>query len=59
MELTLRVLVAAALLSSVDVGAAAQENNPPSQAQAAAARDINALIRQMLAERIPANDIPV
>ncbi len=59
MELTLRVLIAAALLGSVDARAAAvQENNPPPQAQAAAARDINALIRQVLADRIPAKDIP-
>lgn len=59
MELTLRVLIAAALLGSVHARAAAvQENNPPSQAQAAAARDINTLIRQVLADRIPAKDIP-
>jgi hypothetical protein len=35
-----------------------QENNPPSQNQAAAARDLNALVRQVLADRIPAKDIP-
>ena len=59
MELTLRVLIAAALLGGVHARAAAvQENNPPSQAQSAAARDINALIRQVLADRIPAKDIP-
>ena len=59
MELALRVLIAAALLSSVHARAAAvQENNPPSQAQAAAARDINALVRQVLTDRIPAKDIP-
>ena len=59
MELALRVLIAAALLSSVHVRAAAvQENYPPSQAQAAAARDINALVRQVLTDRIPAKDIP-
>jgi hypothetical protein len=57
-ELALRVLIAAALLSSVHARAAAvQENNPPSQAQAAA-REINTLIRQVLADRIPAKDIP-
>ena len=59
MELALRVLIAATLLSSVHARAAAvQENNPPSQAQAAAARDINALVRQVLIDRIPAKDIP-
>ena len=59
MELALRVLMAAALLSSVHARAtAAQENNSPSLAQAAAARDLNALVRQVLADRIPANDIP-
>ena len=59
MELALRVLIAATLLSSVHARAAAvQENNPPSQAQAAAARDINALVRQVLIDWIPAKDIP-
>ena len=59
MELALRVLIAAALLSGVHARAAAvQENSPPSQAQAAAAAEINALIRQVLADRIPAKDIP-
>jgi hypothetical protein len=33
-----------------------QENSPPSQATAA--RDINALVRQVLTDRIPAKDIP-
>jgi hypothetical protein len=59
MELTLRVLITVALLSCVHARAAAvQENTPASQAQAAAARDINALVRQVLADRIPAKDIP-
>ena len=59
MELTIRVLVAAALLNSVHARAAAvQENSPPSQAHAAAGRDLNALVRQVLADRIPAKDIP-
>jgi hypothetical protein len=58
MELTLRVLLAATLLGGVHASAAAvQDNNPTSQAQPAA-RDINALIRQVLADRIPAKDIP-
>ena len=59
MEVTLRVLIAAAMLSSVHARAATvQENTPPLQAQADAARDLNALIRQVLADRIPVKDIP-
>ena len=59
MERMLRGLIAAALLISVHPRAVAvQENSPPSQAQVAAARDINALVRQVLADRIPAKDIP-
>ena len=59
MELALRVLIAAALLSGVHARAAAvQENSPPSQAQEPPLAEINALIRQVLANRIPAKDIP-
>jgi hypothetical protein len=58
MEVTLRVLVAAAVLSIVHAHTAAvQENSPPSQAHAATP-ETNALIRQVLADRIPAKDIP-
>ena len=57
-ELALRVLVAAALLNLVYGGAlAVQGINPSSQAQATAS-EVDALVRQVLADRIAAQDIP-
>jgi len=57
-EQALRVLIAVTLLNFVHGRTAAvQENNAPSQVQATA-REVNAVIRQMLADRIPAKDIP-
>lgn len=58
MEVTLRVLIAAAVLSIAHAyTAAVQENSPPSQTQPATP-EVNALIHQVLADRIPAKDIP-
>jgi hypothetical protein len=57
-ELALRVLVAAALLNLVYGRAlAVQGINPSSQAQATAG-EVDALLRQVLADRIAAKDIP-
>ena len=57
-ELAVRVVVAAALLSFVHpAAAAAQETNPPSQRQAMTS-EIDGLVRQVLADRIIAKDIP-
>jgi hypothetical protein len=58
MERAIRALIAAALLTSGHGRVAAvQENYTPSQAQATAS-EVNALIRQVLADRILAKDIP-
>jgi hypothetical protein len=57
-ELAVRIAVAAALLSFVHLtSAAAQEANPTSQRQATTS-EINGLVRQVLADRIAAKDLP-
>ncbi len=59
MELALRVLIAAALLDLVYGRALAEHGiNPSSQAQQAIASEVDALVRQVLADRIAAKDIP-
>lgn len=56
--MTLRVLMAAAMLSIADAHAVAvQENSQPLPTQAATS-EINSLIHQLLPDRIPAKDIP-
>jgi hypothetical protein len=56
--LAVRVVVAAALLGSVHpAAAAAQETNPPSPRQGTTS-EIDGLVRQVLADRIIAKDIP-
>jgi hypothetical protein len=58
MDVAARVVVAAALLSFVHAAAAAaQETNPPPQRQAMPG-EIDGLVRQVLADRIIAKDIP-
>jgi hypothetical protein len=57
-ELAISIAVAAALLSFVHLAAAAaQESNSPSQRQAMTS-EIDGLVRQVLADRIAAKDIP-
>src|SRR5688572_5898917 len=57
-ELAVRALMAAALLNMVHPRAMAVQGPPPSSQARAASGEVDVLVRQVLADRIAAKDIP-